>query len=116
MNHKTDHAVPAGKGSSGFARRGTFVALLLALIADGIGLGLGLSDDGFGWAFEMPKIALAGIVGVTASVGGLILGILRQTQQRGRDVLVWVAIAGTLITALGSAFLILLALAASASV
>lgn len=92
------------------------MAIAIALVADGIGLALGLSDDGYGWAFEMPAIALSGIVGVTASVGGLILGILRQTQQRGRDVLVWVAIAGTLITALGSALLVLVACAASASV
>lgn len=97
-------------------RRGTFVALLVALVADGIGLGLGLSDDGYGWAFEMPAIALCGIVGLTASVAGLILGILRQTQQRGRDVLVWVAIAGAGITAMGSVLLALLAMAASASV
>lgn len=111
-----DEPVATGRRSSSFARRGSFIGFGIALLAAGIGLMLGLSDDGYGWAFEMPAIALSGIVGVTASVGTLILGILRQTQQRWRDVAVWLVIAASIITGLGSALLVLVAIAASASV
>jgi hypothetical protein len=110
------HEVPVARQSSLFARRGAVVALTLAVIVDLIGLGLGLSEYGYGWAFQMPLIALSGIVGLTASVGGLILSILRLIQQRGKDVAIWFVLAGLVVTGLGGLVLILLSLAASASV
>jgi hypothetical protein len=77
---------------------------------------MGISEDGWGWAFNMPQIALAGIVGLTASVGGLILSILRLIQRRGKDAAIWVVLIGTIITGIGSLLLVAIALAASASV
>lgn len=102
--------------TSTWSRRGAVFALLVALAADLVGLALGLSDDGFGWAFEMPYIVLSGVVAITASVATLILGTLRLAHQRGRDVLMWCAIPGALVTGLGGLILAMLSIAASNSV
>ena len=110
-----DHTPPV-RQTSLFARRGAFVALGLALAIDLVALAMGISEDGWGWAFNMPQIALAGIVGLTASVGGLILSILRLIQRRGKDAAIWVVLIGTIITGIGSLLLVAIALAASASV
>ena len=88
----------------------------IAMVLDLVGLLMGLSDDGFGWAFKMPSIALSGLAALTASIGGLILGILRLMHMRGRDVATWCVVAALVATGLGGAILIFMALAASASV
>ncbi|NNC88991.1 MAG: hypothetical protein HKN82_11085 [Akkermansiaceae bacterium] len=97
-------------------RRGAFVSLGVALAIELCGLGLGLSDGGFGWAFEMPAIALCGLAGLTAAMAALIFAILRLMHRRGRDGAAWLALAGALITGLGGVLLVLISLAASASV
>lgn len=107
---------PKIRPTSHWAKRGLWYALGLALIVETIALGLGLSDEGYGWAFEMPAIALLGIVGVTAGVGALILGILRLTQQRGREASSWLGVCLAVIMSLGGALLAMIAVAASASV
>lgn len=88
----------------------------MAVVLELIALSLGLSDGGFGWAFQMPIIALLGLGGMTLSVGGLILGILRLIHQRGRDVPVWIATATIVFTGIAGLLLAALAVAASASV
>lgn len=107
---------PQNRPTSHWAKRGLWYTLGLALIVEAIALGLGLSDEGYGWAFEMPAIALLGIIGVTAGVGALILGILRLTHQRGREASSWLGVALAVIISLGGALLTMIAIAASASV
>lgn len=88
----------------------------IAMVLDLAGLVMGLAEDGFGWAFHMPFIALAGLAAATASIGGLILGILRLMHARGRDVATWCVVAALVATGSGGAILILMAVAASASI
>lgn len=111
-----DQDVLMVRRSSLFALRGTFVVLVLALVADLVGLAMGLSEEGWGWAFNMPQVALSGLVGLTASVGGLILGVLRLTQRRGKDVPIWFGLVALLATGLGGLLLIFVSIATSASV
>lgn len=111
-----DPEVPVARQTSLFARKGAWIALICAVVADLAGLALGLSEDGWGWAFNMPQIALSGLVGITAGVGGLILGVLRLIQRQGKDAATWFVSAGNLVAGLGGLVLALLSMAASASV
>lgn len=92
------------------------MAVILAFVVDLVGVGVGFSEDGFGWAFRMPFIQNAGLVALTASVGGAILSVLRLQQQRGRDVLMWFVLGGTGLTGLVGLLLIVFSRAASASI
>lgn len=61
-----------------FARRVAFAALCLAFTIDLVMLKLGLGNDGWDWAFRMPDIVKAGIVGLTFSIVG-IFGLIHSS-------------------------------------
>ena len=105
-----------GRRTAVLARKGPSWALLAAFLLNIAGLAMGLSEDGFGWAFQMPWIAGVAITSLTMSAGGLILALIGLLHLRGRSVALWMTLAGTLITGLGALLLLAISLAASASI
>lgn len=99
-----------------FARRVAFAALCLAFAIDLVMLKLGLGNDGWDWAFRMPDIVKAGIVGLTFSIVGIFISILQLIKRRERDVATWFLLVGTIGTGLGAVFLIWLSIAANMSI
>ena len=108
--------LPRRRRTAALVRRASFWALLGAFLLNIAGLAMGRSQDGFGWAFEMPQIALCSLASLTLSVGGLILATIALLHCRGRNTALWLILAGTVITGLAAVLLLAIAIAASGSI
>lgn len=65
---------------------------LIAIVADAIAFGFGMSDDGAGWAFNFPCLFTNGCLTPIIALTAVIIAVIHLRRRSWHDVIAWIVL------------------------